>query len=301
MPRMARRAGRTFSLFRVVLRSLYGFSFVALLALLVMGASFYMTPLAERAHHPGYWVWKAGGRVGLALGAVGAGMMTLMLFYSVRKRVKLLRKLGPLSQWLDIHIFLGTIGPLCIILHSAFKAQGLVSLSFWSMLAVALSGFLGRYIYLQIPRTRAGEALTLTEVEALDRDLSKQLHERFGLEEHLMRRLDLLSLLSTPGAAQKGLLSELIQILFGDIELRRRLRLFTQECPGVPRRLLREFEWVVRQKAVLRRRIALWDRLHAVFHYWHVIHKPFAVVMYLFMAVHIAVAVMTGYAWRGWP
>jgi hypothetical protein len=28
-------------------------------------------------------------------------------------------------------------------------------------------------------------------------------------------------------------------------------------------------------------------------------HKPFALVMYLFMVVHVAVAVMTGYAWGG--
>ena len=40
----------------------------------------------------------------------------------------------------------------------------------------------------------------------------------------------------------------------------------------------------------MHRRILLWDRLHELFHYWHVIHKPFAVVMYLFMVVHIAVA-----------
>jgi hypothetical protein len=40
---------------------------------------------------------------------------------------------------------------------------------------------------------------------------------------------------------------------------------------------------------------------HELFHYWHVLHKPFALVMYLFMAVHVAVAVMTGYAWGSRP
>jgi hypothetical protein len=54
---------------------------------------------------------------------------------------------------------------------------------------------------------------------------------------------------------------------------------------------------VVQQKALVRRRILLWDRAHELFHYWHVMHKPFALVMYLFMVVHVAVAVMTGYAW----
>ena len=67
---------------------------------------------------------------------------------------------------------------------------------------------------------------------------------------------------------------------------------------GASRRLP-EFERVALQKALLHRRILLWDRLHELFHYWHVFHKPFAVVMYLFMIVHIAVAVMTGYGWAG--
>jgi hypothetical protein len=30
-----------------------------------------------------------------------------------------------------------------------------------------------------------------------------------------------------------------------------------------------------------------------------VLHKPFAVVMYLFMLVHVAVALVTGYGWVG--
>jgi hypothetical protein len=50
----------------------------------------------------------------------------------------------------------------------------------------------------------------------------------------------------------------------------------------------------------VRRRIVLWDALHRVFHHWHVLHKPFAVVMYLFVLVHVIVASLTGYglSWR---
>jgi hypothetical protein len=60
-----------------------------------------------------------------------------------------------------------------------------------------------------------------------------------------------------------------------------------------------DFERVVRQKAQVHRRILLWDRVHELFHYWHVLHKPFALVMYLFMIVHVAVALVTGYGWVG--
>ncbi|HSD67522.1 MAG TPA: hypothetical protein VLF95_12510 [Vicinamibacteria bacterium] len=264
---------------------------VAVLAVLAAGADFYRTPLLERAHHEGYWQWKAGGSTGHKLGMTGASMMVLMLLYSVRKRVGALRRLGPLGRWLDVHIYLGVFGPLLVVLHSTFKVQGLVALSFWSMVVVALSGVLGRYLYLQIPRTRAGEELALAELETEDRELSSQLRARFRLDEAQLAKLD--ALVAIP--ERTGLLGGFVRLVTDDLRLRLGLRRFAASCRSVPRPFVREFERVARQKANVRRRILLWDRVHELFHYWHVLHKPFALVMYLFMAVHVAVALVTGY------
>ncbi len=264
----------------------------AVLAVLAAGAEFYRTPLLERAHHEGYWQWKAGGSVGHKLGITGSSMMVLMLLYSVRKRVGALRRLGPLSRWLDVHICLGVYGPLLVVLHSSFKVQGLVALSFWSMVVVALSGVLGRYLYLQIPRTRAGEELALVELEAEDRELSSQLRTRFRLDEAQLASLD--ALVGVPG--RTGLIGGFARLVTDDLRLRSGLRQFARSCRAVPRPVVREFERVVREKAQVRRRILLWDRVHELFHYWHVLHKPFALVMYVFMIVHVAVALATGYA-----
>ena len=96
---------------RVLPVVLYGLALSTIAALFVLGFDFYRTPLLERGHHPGYWTWKAGGTVGHTLGLVGSAMMVLMLLYSVRKRVGALRRVGPLSRWLDVHIFLGVVGP----------------------------------------------------------------------------------------------------------------------------------------------------------------------------------------------
>jgi len=259
------------------------------------GLDFYRTPLLERAHHEGYWQWKAGGSVGHTLGVVGASMLVLMLLYSVRKRVGVLRRLGPLGLWLDIHIFLGIFGPLLVVLHSTFKVHGLVALSFGSMVIVASSGVLGRYLYMQIPRTRAGEERALVELEAEDRELSGQLRTRFRLDEAQIAGLD--ALVAIP--ARVGLLGGFARLVTDDLRLRSGLRAFARSCRSVPGPVFRDFERVVRQKAQVRRRIVLWDRVHELFHYWHVLHKPFAVVMYLFMIVHMAVALITGYGWVG--
>ena len=285
--------------FRKALIVVYILSLAAILAVLVQGLDFYRTPLAERAHHDGYWHWKAGGAIGQRLGVIGSSMMTLMLLYSVRKRVGALRRIGPLSRWLDVHIYLGVFGPLLVILHSAFKVHGLVALSFWSMIIVASSGVLGRYLYLQIPRTRAGEELALVELERLDQQLSERLRTRFRLGDEQLAVLDATA--GDAATARVGIVRGLFRMVVEDMSLRGRLRAFARSCRSVPRPVFQDFERVVRQKAMARRRLLLWDRLHEVFHYWHVLHKPFALVMYLFMIVHVAVAVVTGYGWVGRP
>jgi hypothetical protein len=135
--------------------------------------------------------------------------------------------------------------------------------------------------------------LTLAELTALDKKLSDRLRQEFALAEGQLRLLERL----TAPPSGRGLLRALLSLLAADLVLRRRLRSFAAECAAVPRTAMRELLEVARQKALAHRRLAFWDAVHRLFHHWHVIHKPFAVVMYLFMAVHIVVASMTGYAW----
>lgn len=281
------------NLHRLVVVSLYVVGFGAIAIFAYQGFDYYRTPLIERPRHDLYWDFKPGGTLGLRFGIAGAAMMTLMLGYSLRKRWRPLRHLGPVRMWLDYHIFLGICGPLLIVLHSSFKVKGLVSLSFWSMVAVALSGVLGRYLYRQIPRSRTGDELSLAEVEAQDRELSQQLVQSFGLPPEAVVELE--------AAAESGidpdrsLLSLLLATQLDAFAMRRRLRRFRRRHPGIEPRLRRRFERTVARKAQLRRRLLLWPRLRQIFHYWHVLHKPFAIILYLFMIVHIGVAWMTGY------
>ena len=284
------------ALARSVLALLYVVGLGGVGYFLASGASYYLTPLAERARHPGYWTFKPGGTLGLRFGMAGLAMMTLMHVYSARKRLKPLRKAGPLRSWLDFHILLGIFGPLFVVLHSSFKVGGLVAISFWAMVAVALSGVFGRYLYLQIPRTRAGEEVSLAEVQKADQDLGRRLREEFGADEALLRRIDEAS----APAASAGLARVLGGLLLEDLGLRRPpASALVRALPGVPAPIARQLAGVVREKALLRRRILLWDKLHRVFHHWHVVHKPFAIVMYLFVVVHVAVATLAGYgfAW----
>jgi hypothetical protein len=283
-----------FSVFRIALVALYVVSFAAIAVLFWSGHAFYLAPLSARPHHAGYWTWKPGGTAGWPLGVIGSSMMVVMLVYTVRKRVRLFRRWGALARWLDIHIYLGVVGPLLVVLHSSFKVHGLVALSFWSMIAVAASGVLGRYLYLQIPRTRAGEELALADLEKEDRALGERLRSEFQLDDRILKRLDALA---GEASRSSGLAGAVFGIFSAQLLLPFRLRSFEREWRGASRKAVGELVRVARRKTVVRRRIVFWEALHRLFHYWHVIHKPFAVVMYVFMIVHVVVASMTGYGW----
>jgi hypothetical protein len=73
-------------------------------------------------------------------------------------------------MYFDFHLMAGTVGPMFIALHSAFRldlSRSFWSLAvitaFWSMVIVTLSGFLGRYLYTQVPELSSG-----VELEELD-------------------------------------------------------------------------------------------------------------------------------------
>ncbi len=280
---------------RIVLTSLYLTGTGTFLFFLFRGWDYYTLPLAQRPRHEMYWSLKPGGDLGLLFGIAGASMMVVMLAYSLRKRVRLLRRLGPVGVWLDYHILLGVFGPLFVLLHSSFKVGGLVALSFWSMVLVASSGVLGRFLYRQIPRTSAGDELTQAEVEAEDARLAKRLSLELGLSEQQIGELEALAL---DRMRRRNAVVLLGSLLIGPLLLRRRLTRRWKELTGESR-LRRDVRKLVERKVKLHLRLALWDRVRQLFHYWHVFHKPFALLMYLFMAVHIGVALMTGYGWVG--
>lgn len=286
------------ALYRTALAAVYlaGFCLIGWLAW--QGRDYYLTSAALRPRHPDYWDLKPGGRLGILFGVAGSSLMIVMLVYSVRKRIKFLRNLGSLRHWLDFHIVCGIFGPLFILLHSSFKVGGLVAVSFWSMVVVAASGVLGRFLYLQIPRRRSGDELSLEEAEREIEGLGRTLRERFGLSEETLSRLDAVAARHAPAEANLAVL--LLRLPFDGWRLRRDLARTAPSGEDLPPAAVRGLRRMAGQRAGLRRRILLWSRLQELFHYWHVLHKPFALLMYLFMTVHITVALATGYGWSPW-
>jgi hypothetical protein len=266
------------------------------LVLVGLGAEYYQLDMAARLRHPWHVALKPSGPVGLAYGYLGTFFLLLLLAYSVRKRVRWLARLGALRRWLDVHILCGLMGPAFITLHAGFRIHGLVAVGYWSMLTVMTSGFVGYYLYRQIPRRLAVQAneseLLRIEIDALDRELGA----RYGLSaadlEHLRR------IAGADRAARMGPFASLAFLVGQD--LRFALGLWRLRQTGLRRRgrgETRRLRALVRRRVLVERRRAFLAQSEALFGYWHAFHKPFAIVLYTMMAAHIGIAVWLGYAW----
>lgn len=104
---------------------------------------------------------------GYALGIAGGSALLLLCVYPVMKRVRVMRQLGSISHWFRLHMILGVIGPVLILFHCDFHLGAANSnVALFSMLIVAASGVVGRYIYTRISHGLYGARVTFAELHA---------------------------------------------------------------------------------------------------------------------------------------
>lgn len=103
--------------------------------------------------------------LGYALGIIGGSSMLILLLYPVRKYVRFFRSFGAVKYWFRTHMFLGVFGPLLVMFHSNFNMGSVNSnIALVSMIIVALSGFVGRFIYVKIHISLYGKEVTIKEL-----------------------------------------------------------------------------------------------------------------------------------------
>lgn len=256
------------------------------------GGNYYLTPMSQRPHHIDFRMFRPAGTIGHGLGILGSAMILLLLLYSLRRRAKFMSRWGDLRIWLRYHIFLGVAGPILIILHTSGKIGGLVSISFWSMTAVALSGVFGRYLYQQIPRNVLGASMSLDETEQSNEEILVELSSSHGVGDKAVGSLEHLALSPLEGRSAASALLILPWI-------NGRLAHHLQDwAVGIGLKGDERAKQLARSWVLQTRRMHLFHTIRDLFHYWHVFHKPFAIIMIVVMVVHVAVAVALGYTWE---
>ena len=262
--------------------------------LIYYGASYYNTSMEERFYHVDHKLFKPSGPLGHGLGIVGSLFMAIgVSTYMLRKRVRAFSRIGLLKHWLEFHIFLCTLGPILVLFHTAFKFGGIVSISFWSMVAVFLSGIIGRFIYIQIPRTIEGREMSLSEIKDTKTNLGTQLKEEYNLPQE---SYDIIIKSIGGNYKSTNVVTNIITGYFEDVKSLRRINKVLKNN-NLSKEESKQIIKNAKSEISLNRRISRLTTMQNLFKYWHVAHLPFALIMLIIMIIHVIVTITFGYRW----
>ena len=226
-------------------------------------------------------------------GLIGVGLMIIAAVYPIFRRIKLFRWMASNTMYFDFHLMAGTVGPMFIGLHSALKLDTWVSAAFWSMVIVVVSGFLGRYLYTQVPELSSG-----VELEELDHERAFQAaRPRYPVPmAEIDRELSDLRARAQKVAMSPSVLYALFWLLKQDIgrvpllswdvrNIARRRRLKTLGVED--RRLRKDLSRRAARMIIIARRQVVAPKAQLLLNSWKKVHVPFTILLTGFSAVHI--------------
>ena len=282
---------------------------LALAIILVIGGygfDYYSLGAAQRPFSPKHELLRPSGSIGIKLGMLGVLMFFLIYLYPLRKKWGWLAKQGNSRHWLDFHIVLGTAAPVIIAFHSSFKFGNIAGMAFWSMMMVTLSGFVGRYLYSQIPRSLNAAELSMKEIQEKEEALKKELEEQraaFGFSVDALYQLP-----SAADVARTPAVASLLSMFLIDFKRPFRASFVRLQqagfgpwvfslCGLLPTRdqKLERAIRVAQKQVSLSKSILFLSRTQQVFQLWHVIHRPFSYAFAILAIIHIGIALFMGY------
>ena len=231
------------------------------------------------------------------LGVTGAGVMSLLLLYPVRKLLGPRRTVGSVGAWFHLHVIIGVLGPVLILYHCNFGLGGRnANVALWSMLAIAASGLVGQVVYRRVnadfydDRAKAQEHLEairrlLVEVDGMHAAKARLMDD---LEAFHARQLT-----PRPG---------LIAGLGSRVEIEKLRHQFLQEAEWIVGECARAKNWEHRRTKLLRRDVT--ERVkryigfaragsgrslrEQVWAKWRLFHLPLFLMMTAAVVLHVA-------------
>lgn len=242
--------------------------------------------------------------VGYALGIIGGILMLLLLIYPLRKRVRIISRLGSVKFWFRTHMLFGILGPALILFHSNFNGGSLNStIAMICMLTVAGSGLIGRFLYAKIHHGLYGSHVQMKELQSEANKVEKIIRMEVE-DESLNRHLHTYS--DDVFEKSRGMLSSIL--LFISMQLKTRIE-FSRELSKFDnemRNKLEKGEWTrsdydVHKKVVYKllkdyfrsiRKTASYRVSERLFALWHVLHLPIFLLMLISAITHVFVVHM---------
>jgi hypothetical protein len=262
---------------------------------------YYLAPVGQRVRHPLHELLRPSGDVGQSFGVLALALFLFLWLYPFRRMLGSARGLGSVGGWLRIHTFAGMAIPLIAAVHAGWRFSGLIGLGYFAMLIVSLSGYVGRYLYTRIPRSRTGIELTRDEIAGRRRALITEIADRLQRSpEDVERALETAARTAPVG----GALGTIRRLLSDDVArwraagaLRREWGASRAGARPVDPKTLRQAVRLARDEIRLAQQARLLEATQRVFRYWHVAHRPVAITGLLAVLIHVGVAFAMGRTW----
>ncbi|MGK0484030.1 MAG: thioredoxin reductase (NADPH) [Planctomycetota bacterium] len=161
------------------------------LAFAIYHRDYYGLPAFERPASLKHDLLRPGRGLGLWLGIASISLVAVNLAYLIRRAPAFAAKfagwpIGSLKVWMTSHVATGVLAFLFALLHAAMAPRNTVgSHALWALLALLVTGSIGRYLYAWVPRAANGRELEIDEVKSQLSSLSgawDAQHQAFGTE-----------------------------------------------------------------------------------------------------------------------
>jgi hypothetical protein len=247
-----------------------------------------------------YGGYTSGSDLGYGLGLAGGVALLVVFLYPLRKRLRFMRAWGASKGWFALHMACGIAAPLLILAHSRFHIGSLnAGVALWSMLLVAASGIVGRFIYVRIHHGLFGTRMTLAQLQAEVGLNAGTMQSRLAFAPRLAQWLAEFEAAALD--RRGGVLRGAWRFLSLGARARWVRRRCTREFARVYRMHARAFGWdAARQQRHLAggrafiddfvagvQRVAQFSRYERLFSLWHVLHVPLVWMMLLSAIAHV--------------
>jgi len=245
-------------------------------------------------------LFEAGDDVGYWIGVVGSVMMLLLFSYPLRKYFRFAHGWGNIKGWFMLHMILGVAGPLLILLHSTFRIGSLnAGVALYSMIIVAVSGVIGRFLQSRVNRGLDGEQTDFKSLQAragLDKEDARSRLAFAPKVEARLKEFEQRELDPNEGwlvSARRVFLLPVLQLMV--------YRECAAELDALLPRMAKSQHWssadLVRRRTKAKKlvdqylnsvvRVSQYSAYSRMFGLWHVAHIPFVYLLLLSALVHV--------------
>ena len=241
-----------------------------------------------------------GSPLGYRLGVVGGLMMLCLLLYPLRKTCTALHNWGAIKYWFRVHMIFGIAGPILVLFHSTFRFGSLnAAVALGSMLLVALSGIVGRFLYARIHSGLYGSLSNFEEMQAISKRTESRVRRLFDIVPEIETRLQAYTSLTHPASASAPVRAwQFATLGWRTWQTSRECRSYVRQMlwararqdhkrPEELQRHYDEADKIIRAYLSAAQRAAQFRTYDRLFSLWHIAHIPFIYMLAISAIVHV--------------